>query len=69
MERTLKKMFVAIEVNLLLWLAVFGATLGNDAQPGAKPLVIVGLVFSAVVQHWAYYACYKKAKEIAVPEP
>ncbi len=67
MAKTLKKMFLAVEVNLILWLVVFGAAKSNNGLVDVK-LVTVGFVFAAVIQHWAYYACYKKAKEIASAE-
>ena len=47
-------LYWTVEVNLLLWLAVAGATfLGNAGV--ARYVAIAGAVFSAVFQHWAYY--------------
>jgi hypothetical protein len=72
MKRKLRIMFLVTELNLLLWLAIFGMAASNiDDQEQASwwtataeiqiSLVLVGVVFAAVVQHWAYYALYKEA--------
>ena len=53
----MKKMFLAIEVNLLLWIALAGvlwSETGSDSS--IKTLALVGAGFAALFQHWAYYS-------------
>ena len=64
-------MFVVVEVNLMLWLALFGATFSNQGSTmGADKAVFstwviyVGVGFAAVVQHWAYYAVRREANSL-----
>lgn len=47
-------LYWTVEINLLLWLAVAGATLFGNAGV-ARYVAIAGVTFSAVFQHWAYY--------------
>lgn len=61
-------LFLAIEVNLILWLALAGHALStSDRDPFAAPqsfdgwLILVGVAWAAIVQHWAYYRL-KKAR-------
>jgi hypothetical protein len=51
-ESRSRLMFLAIEVNLLLWIAAAIATRGNG-------VVLLGLAVAAVLQHWAYYVVYR----------
>lgn len=44
-----RSLFLAIEINLVLWIVV-GFRTDWDGW------VVFGLIFSAVVQHWAYYS-------------
>lgn len=44
-----RTIFLAIEINVILWVIV-GFRTDWDGW------VVFGLVFSAVVQHWAYYS-------------
>ena len=48
-----RALFFAIELNLILWIVAAFST-GWDAW------VTVGLVVSAVVQHWAYYSLVRR---------
>ena len=65
MKGTLKKLFMTVEINLILWIAALGTFMASDEDAGAlKPVLIVGLAFAAIVQHWAYYAAYKRAKQM-----
>lgn len=65
MKQTLRKMFLVVEINLILWLAIFGMAFDSyESMRSVTKLALVGLVFAAVAQHWAYYAVYKKAKHI-----
>ena len=65
MKRTMRLMFFAVEGNLLLWLAMLGMLLeAADQDQSVKTMVVVGTAFAAIVQHWAYYAVYKKAKQM-----
>ena len=61
-------LFWAIELNLLLWMAVFGLLFfgGFDNQetvPAIKGAVIAGIILAAFLQHWAYYKIYKPHKQ------
>ena len=58
MKRTIKNLYATVIINLVLWLAAFGAVMSANTEM-IKPLVIAGLVFAAVAQHWAYYAIRK----------
>lgn len=65
MKRTLKALFLTVEVNLLFWLAALATTWESEGGVGgAKSVVIAGTVFAVVVQHWAYYAVYRQAKQM-----
>ncbi len=65
MKGTLKKLFMTVEINLILWLAALAMVMGSDKDAGVlKTLIIVGVAFAAIVQHWAYYAAYKRAKQM-----
>jgi len=77
MKRKLRAMFLVIEINLLLWLAVCGMAWANTANSGASwwhgavqvnaTVLHVGLGFAAVVQHWAYYAIRREADRCMTP--
>jgi hypothetical protein len=61
-------LFWAIELNLLLWMAVFGLFFfgGFDNQetvPAIKGAVIAGIILAAFLQHWTYYNIYKPHKQ------
>ena len=43
-----RRLFLAIEVNLILWVIA-------GFQTDWETVVVIGLILSAVVQHWAYY--------------
>ena len=74
MKRTLKFLFLTIEINLLLWLALMGGAHASGSMPGGadwweckvpanRMLLFVGVGFAVIVQHWAYYAVYLRAKK------
>jgi hypothetical protein len=77
MKRKLRVMFLVIEVNLLLWLAVCGMAWANANDSAASwwrggvqvdaTLLLVGLIFAALAQHWAYYAIHKEADRSTIP--
>jgi hypothetical protein len=68
-------LFLAIEVNLVFWLMLLGNALhasGDKALlSGAVPvdgrIILAGLLFAAIVQHWAYYRLKRSAGK-PVPE-
>ena len=65
MKGTLKRLFVTVEINLILWLIALGMVMAPDENADAlKALIVVGIVFAAIAQHWAYYAAYKRAKQM-----
>ncbi len=51
-----RRLFLAIEVNLILWI-VAGFRTEWDS------VVVIGLILSAVVQHWAYYSLVRRNQE------
>ena len=65
MEKKLKRMFWAIEINAILWFLMLGFIAPTTVELPIKVFVGVGLLFAAVFQHWAYYGIYKKNKETA----
>ena len=65
MKRTLWYMFLAIEINLVIWLAVLGMLFAAEpVETPIKTTVVAGVVFAAIVQHWAYYSVYKRARQM-----
>ena len=61
-------LFWAIELNLILWLAVgglffFGGFDNQEAVTATKYAVIAGIILAAFLQHWAYYKIYKPHKQ------
>ena len=60
--RQLRGVFVAMEVNLLLWLSMCGQVWDSPSIDGhIKHFAIGATVFAALLQHWAYYNLFKKA--------
>jgi len=52
----MKLLYFAIELNLILWLALIGVLFATGTDVGTvKTIAIVGVVLSALVQHCAYY--------------
>ena len=65
MKGALKKLFITVEINLILWLGAAGMVMGSEEDVRVlKTWIIVGVAFAAIVQHWAYYAAYKRAKQM-----
>ncbi len=73
-------MFLCIEINLVLWLVALSGFAADDIDaqinqiawltdsipvPAAVP--IIGLILSALIQHWAYYRLYKGRKDTLQP--
>jgi tetrahydromethanopterin S-methyltransferase subunit C len=50
---SLRRLFLAVEVNLVFWIVAVVVT-------KATPVVVVGFLVAAVLQHWAYYDLYKR---------
>ncbi len=74
MKRNLRTMFLCVEINLLMWIMLCGMAwsaardratswVGGDAVVSGK-LLLVGLVFAAIIQHWAYYSVRKAANNL-----
>ena len=61
--KRIRSFFYAIEVNLLIWLAVVILVWRSDAGFLTKQLTTVGFIVAALVQHLAYYGLYKKSKD------
>ena len=65
MKQTLRILFLVIEINLILWLATCGMTFGSvESMKSVSAMALVGFAFAAIGQHWAYYAVYKKARQM-----
>ena len=62
-SRQIRGVFYAIEVNLLLWIAVVVSVWRSSAGPFTRQVATAGFVVSAILQHWAYYRLYKKARK------
>ena len=74
MKGTLRLLFLTIEINLILWLVLFGQTAPTKitSEPSfwrgevsvSRSLILAGFAFSLIAHHWAYYAVYRKAKSM-----
>jgi hypothetical protein len=65
MRRTLRFLYLAVEVNVILWFVAAGMVLSDGASRSATATIVwIGTGFSVIVQHWAYYAVYKKARQM-----
>lgn len=64
MQAKIKRVFWAIEVNLILWVMVVGITFGGQLDEIRKYVVGAGFIFAALFQHWAYYGLYRAAKRM-----
>jgi hypothetical protein len=53
-SKVMRRLHGVIEINLLLWMAVTLMVYRGDAD--ARLWAAGGFVFSALAQHWAYYA-------------
>lgn len=60
----MKAMFFAIEINLILWMAVLGGALtSNPESPETRWILpTIGAGLAAILQHWAYYRLYRTVK-------
>ena len=58
------RLYMAIEVNLLLWLAVCGLiwTSACNNKDYVKYAVTGGAIVAAIIQHWAYYNLRRNIK-------
>ncbi len=62
--KKMKKLFMTIEVNLVIWLLLCGALWSSaTVSPQIKQWASFGMFVAALLQHWAYYDLYKTAKE------
>lgn len=58
-----RRMFYAIEVNLVLWFAAFGASQLSATRTNwtaAHAAIVTGLLFALILQHWAYYSLFRE---------
>jgi hypothetical protein len=63
-KKASRRMFYAIEINLILWAAAFGGSFqdGSTASgnwPTGRVVALVGFGFAAIAQHVAYYSLYR----------
>lgn len=63
-SRQLRRLFFAIEVNLLLWLGVCAALWSSDSvEAYVKQFATAGAIVSVLLQHWAYHNLYQRSKK------
>jgi hypothetical protein len=62
-KKQMRNLFSTIELNMLLWLMVCGAVWSSSIDKNIQYFATVGMVVSAMLQHWAYYNLYKRSKE------
>ncbi|HRT30755.1 MAG TPA: hypothetical protein P5527_13255 [Kiritimatiellia bacterium] len=61
--KQLKRLFVLIEINVLMWLSVCGAIWSSPSvESHVKYFATVGTIIAALLHHWAYHNIYKRAK-------
>jgi hypothetical protein len=60
--KQIRSFFYAIEVNLILWIAVLILVWRSDAGLLTKQVTTFGFIIAAVIQHLAYYNLYKETK-------
>ena len=66
MGNRFRLIYWSIEINLLFWLIVLGQGLRGKLESWPRTIevsssiVLVGLVVSALLQHWAYYSIRKQ---------
>jgi hypothetical protein len=73
MPRSFCTLYFSIELNLLMWLIVLGQGVSQDWRWSGTitvsfPILITGLILSAVLQHWAYYALRRQVSGPAKDE-
>ena len=61
-EKKLKKLWLMIEVNAVLWLITLGMLVETE-DASVKVVILVGLFVGAILHHWAYYGIYKPSKK------
>ncbi len=61
-NRALKAVFYTIEINLVLWLAALGVSAPTERR-STWVVLCIGAAVAAILQHWAYYALYRRTKE------
>ena len=60
--KQLRSFFYAIEINLLIWIAVLILVWRSPADLTTQMATTFGFIAGAILQHWAYYDLYKKSK-------
>ena len=68
MKKSSTGLFWFSEINLILWLCMFGFFFRSDftspeSIATAKYTSIVGFILAALLQHWAYHHIYKPARQ------
>lgn len=59
----MKMLFFAIELNLVMWVVVLGILFSKVPHvDAAKMIAFIGFCLAALIQHWAYYNIWKKAR-------
>lgn len=62
-----KILYWSIELNLILWLVFMVFAFSEKYAGSLKVLIITGVLFSAILQHWAYYKYMNDSYTIKVP--
>ena len=55
MRNKLRLLYWSIEINLILWLLTVVMFFSMKMVEEARYFAVAGLIFAAVVQHWAFY--------------
>ncbi|MBW8036374.1 MAG: hypothetical protein FVQ79_12275 [Planctomycetes bacterium] len=70
MKKKMRILYWSVEINLVLWLMIMGPIwVGEQSQAldrtlaYAKTITLIGLLFSASIQHYAYYNVRKELKK------
>ena len=58
-SRAMRGLFLVVEINFLMWIGVAFGVWKSNADDLIKYMAIAGAIFSALLQHWAYYNLYK----------
>lgn len=60
--KSLRRLFLTVEINLILWLWVATSLWNSKEQAHVSHIATAGFIFAALFQHWAYYNLYRRAK-------
>lgn len=62
MKKGSRGVFWATGINLIFWLATIGSVMTEPTTRSTQGVVVVGFLFAAGFQHWAYYNLKRKTQ-------